>query len=244
MASHEPGRVFILPQDEDEKGDPGGHPHVLLTSCTDDIQCVTLAFGTSQTTEADLGAQFIAVKSWSPLFHCTGLSKTTYFYPSRLVFVDPEDLGEPIGRIIDEFPPLLGHRLPLALGNRTGTCRDRGSPAAGSARGVIVQLSPRGRAVVNAEFALVVAEPAYSQRLTFWNVIPILNGAEYEEQPPFVLVGEEDWVREMGYRSALLLVPAAQAVFVRDHVSRPLKFQADEATMIRVDDALRSHFLP
>jgi hypothetical protein len=123
-----PGEVYYLPPEAAADGDPKHRPHVLLSTCNDSAETATLAYCSTQATDAAFGAAHVLVNPAASKYRLTGLREATYVYPSRLTICDVEDLGDLAGRIIDEVPDIR-LKLVQALGIGTGSCIGAGAAA-------------------------------------------------------------------------------------------------------------------
>ena len=118
-----PGEVHFIPPDADEDGDQKFRRHLLLANCDDAADFATFAYASSQPTDAGHGAAYVLVDPFRTRYHRTGLQGATDAYPSRLVSVDPSDLTEMHGRVMDEMPKIreeVEKALGLGDGNVNG----------------------------------------------------------------------------------------------------------------------------
>jgi len=240
------GELYLLPPEPDQEGDKDHRPHMVLSRVMTSSATVTLAYCSSQATEADLGAQAILVEPSAPAFAATGLNRPTYIYPSRLVVIEPEELTQypRIGKLEGTLlGALRGSALPRAIGYLAGTCRDPGL-AAGSLRGAVLQFSPTGRDRVGSGYAVVVTDPVFSRQHESLNVIPVLDADETTSQYPDLTFENRDWIAPLGgIKRALVFTRLVQAIRVKPDVSRLLPPHADAETMREIDLAMRSIFL-
>jgi hypothetical protein len=239
------GDFFLLPPEPDQEGDKDWRPHVVLSYVTEQSPTVILAYSSTQSTQADLGAQFILLEPGAEGFAGTGLDRPTYVYPSLLVVLEPQELitHPHIGSLSGNPLTALRNAVPRALGFSTGTCRDAGA-ATGSLRGAVLQFSPAGRDRVSAEYAVVVTDPVFSRQGESLNIIPIVDANKVESQPPDLVFEGRDWIEPLrGMTRVLVFTRLVQAVRVRPDISRMLPPHVDAAAMREIDFALRSLFL-
>jgi hypothetical protein len=239
-----PGEVWLLPPDDDEHGDPKWRRHVLLTACDqgrDDP--AVFAYASTQSTEAGRGAAYVLFDPASTRYGKSGhagFTAATYIYPARLVSVDPGDLRQFRGRLIDE---MAGLRLKLqeAMGLGAGTTLGPGA-AAGSWRGRVIRLTPDYAARTGFDHGLVVTEPQYSNRQRYQIIVPLI--LDVEPEPGDVVVRDNAWLSDIedGLAFAVLAVPFVHSVFHPTRVWGDVGAVVDEATMTEIDDALRALF--
>jgi hypothetical protein len=239
-----PGEVWFLPPDDDDQGDPKWRRHVLLTTCDEsrDLPAV-FAYASTQSTEAGRGAAYVLFDPGSARYGKSGhagFTSATYIYPTRLVSVDPRDLRQFRGRLIEEMAELR-LKLQEALGLGTGTTLGQGG-AAGSWRGRVIRLTAEYAARTGFELGLIVTEPQYSNRQRYQIIIPLVLDVEPELGD--VVVRDKEWLSniEDGLAFAVLAVPFVHSVFHPTRVMGYIGTEVDEATMAEVDDGLRALF--
>lgn len=234
-----PGEVYYLPPEAAADGDPKHRPHVLLSTCNDSAEIATLAYCSTQATDAAFGAAHVLVNPAATKYRLTGLREATYVYPSRLTNCGLEDLGDLSGRIIDEMPDIR-LKLVQALGIGTGSCIGAG-PAAASLRGSVVSLQAAVAEEIGTPYALVVTEPGYSLERRFLNVIPVYDGAEFDSAPSDIVVEDAGWVEDVGFTQAIIATSMVQSVFLPEQVESVMVCALDDDGMAAVDAGLREH---
>lgn len=238
------GQVFIIPPSRDPAGDPKHRPHVLLRDCHADSSAATLAFASTQMTEAHCGAPNILINPAATSYTGTGFTQPSYLYTSRLVGVDPDDLHDPAGRLIDEMPAVRAS-LRRALGLGTGSCAGTGS-AAGSLRGRVVHLGHGLEEELGAALAVILTEPTYSKKERFQVVVPILAEADFEVEGSDVVIEPSTtrWLAQVDakYTRAFLWTAAIFSVFHPSELRGISPLCLDEGTMRDIDRALAVHF--
>jgi hypothetical protein len=130
----DPGQVYYLPPELREGPGKGDRPHLVLSLCVPGAETSTFAYGSTRATDALRGAAHVLVDPHATPFGRTGLSRPTYFYPSRLLTFAVDDLPEPSGRIIGELSAIrtqLRHALGIGQGVARPTAAAR-TVAAGS----------------------------------------------------------------------------------------------------------------
>jgi hypothetical protein len=239
-----PGKVWFLPPDGDEDGDPKWRRHVLLTTSDEHgDDAAVFAYASTQSTEAGHGAAYVLFDPASTRYGQSGnagFSQATYIYPARLVPVDPEDLRRFKGRLIDEMAD-VHVKLQEALGFRSGTTHGHGS-AAGSWRGRIVRLEPQYAMQIGFELALIVTEPHYSNRQRYQTIVPLI--LDVDPEPGEVAVQNKEWLLgiEAGLVFGVLAVPFVHSVFHATKIASDTGAVIDDGTMTEVEDALRGLF--
>lgn len=236
-----PGEVYSLPPELREGPGKGDRPHLGL--CAPGAETSTFAYGGTKATDALRGAAHVLVDPYAAGCGGTGLSRPTYFYPSRLLTFAIDDLPEPAGRIADALPAIrkqLG--CPLGLGQ--GVTREPNCRGA-NRRGRIAESAREISRDLGATHCLVVTESRYSRTALQQTTIPLLNAMEYEATPGDVLVqSTSGWQGRFALRlhPVLLAVPLVTTVHERDSLARYTRTLVSEATMRDVDAALMLHF--
>lgn len=238
------GQVFLLPPANRTGGDPKDRLHVLLHDHNDENAPAALAYCSTQPTEASFGAQRVLVDPHATAYR-SAFSYPTYVYPSRIVSVDPSDLGEPEGRVMDEMPEVR-EKLRVALGIGTGTVLGNG-PAARSCRGCVVRLDDATAEEAGTPFGVVVTEPSYSLEHRHQSIVPLVGAGEVIRAPLDVVVQDEtcSWLKRVSadLAAATLLTDWVFTVFEPEQMTvRPGAACVDEATMRELDQALVLHF--
>lgn len=237
------GQVYFLPPELCEGPGKGDRPHLVLSLCPPGAETSTFAYGSTRATDALNGAAHVLVDPSATRFRRTGLSRPTYFYPSRLLTFAIEDLPEPAGRIVDELPAIRT-QLRRALGIGRGvthelSCRGANRP------GRIAEYAPAISEELGATHCLVVTEPGYSRAALQQTTIPLLNAMEYDATPGDVLVQETSgWQGRFSLKihPILLAVPMITTVHERGSLARWTRTLVSESTMCDVDMALLLHF--
>jgi hypothetical protein len=171
----QPGEVFYLPREAREVHDKGDRPHVLLSLHGDVSEVVTLAYGSTRSTDAAGGGGHVLVDPAATSCRGSGLSHPTYVYTSRLVSYAAGALGPSSGRIIGELPAILSS-LTRALGLGSGVTAEA-NVRSSNRRGRIVELAPDLAEDWDVRYAVVVTEPQYSRTGYQQTVVPLLDGA-------------------------------------------------------------------
>lgn len=234
------GQVYVLPPARDDEGDSKSRPHVVLRDCEDSANSITLAYASTQPTEAHHGAQNVLVNPAATSYSRSGFRHPTYVYPARLIAIDPDDLGEPEGRVIDEMPPIR-MALRKALGLGTGTSVGNG-PAAGSWRGRLAVMHEPLAEELGTHFGVILTEPAYSIAERYQIVVPILSGEDFEIGEYDVPVGSETtkWLVQVGgkYAASFLWVDAVFSIFQAREMSSYTKLCLDEETLRNLEQSM------
>lgn len=239
----EPGLVYYLPPEFCEGPGKGDRPHLVVSLCPPGAETSTFAYGSTKGTDAVHGAAHVLVDPSATRYGRTGLSRPTYFYPSRLLTFAIDDLPEPSGRVIHELPAVKTE-LRHALGLGQGVTRDANVRGA-NRRGRIAEYAPAIAAELGASQCLIVTEAPYSRSGFQQTTIPILSALEYDASPGDVLVSHTGgWTgRLAGHAQPMLLaVPMITSVYERDSLARYCKTVVCESTMRDVEAALTLHF--
>lgn len=238
----QPGEIFILPRDDYQRGDPKSRAHVALSLEAPSTDLVTLAFCSTEETEAALGAPHVVLSPRAPTFGVTGLSELTYVYPSRLVTEEYARIGDPIGRVLDEMP-MLRNVLRHALGLGTGTAIT--GQATGTLRGQVLLLGPSLAQELGTRHALVVANPRYSRSRRFLNIVPLYAYEDYEPAASDFVFPRSDWTsRVVRSGNVLCSVTAICSLFMPDPelFESLLGIALSAEEMAHTDRALESRF--
>jgi hypothetical protein len=237
----DPGEVFYLPPERGEALGKGHRPHVLLSRCGQTSDVVTLAYASTQATDALHGAECVLVDPSASPYRGTGLLHPTYVYPSRLLSYASDAISGSAGRIVDEMPEIR-IRLTRALGLGTRVTSEGNVPGS-NRRGRIVELSPDLAEEWAVRYGLVVTEPGYSRSGYQQTIIPVLDeGCEIRDLD--VPLADPWWLQSLGvgYRTAILAVPMVTTVYAPEHIRRYLDLVLHQDSMLLVDEALRTHF--
>ncbi len=239
---HHTGQVHFIPKESDEDGDTKFRRHVLLANCHEHGEVASLAYASSQSTEAGYGAANVLVNPTATKYRGTGFSRPTYVYPSRIVSVDPRDLEEMRGRVIDEMPAIRT-ALGQAIGLGTGTSSARGV-AAGSWRGKFIELQPGLATEVGASLAVIVTDPEYSKQQRYQTIVPILSAAEYEPKDHDVAIADTSFLEAVdpALHDAFLWTEAIFSVFQIRDIGGSVPQCLDDASMADLDAALELYF--
>lgn len=238
-----PGQVYYLPPAFREGPGKGDRPHLVLSLCAPGAETSTFAYGSTRATDALYGAAHVRVDPAATRFGATGLSRPTYFYPSRLLTFAVDDLPEPAGRVVHELAAIRT-QLRRALGIGQGVTREPSFRGA-SRRGRIAEYASSISADLGATHCLVVTEPGYSRAGLQQTTIPLLNAMEYEATPEDVVVqSTAAWQGRLalGAHPVLLAVPLVTTVHERGSLARYTRTLVSESTMREVDAALLLHF--
>lgn len=238
-----PGQVYYLPPELREGPDKGDRPHLVLSLCLPGADTSTFAYGSTKATDALRGAAHVLVDPFPARGGRTGLSRPTYFYPSRLLTFAIEDLPEPAGRVVDELAALRA-QLRHALGIGQGVTRE-GNFRGMNRRGRIAEYAPSIAEELGATHGLVVTEPRYSRAGRQQTTIPLLNAMEYDATPGDVLVqNTAGWQGRFSLQlqPVLVAVPMITSVYEREFIARYTRTIVSEATMCEVESALLLHF--
>jgi mRNA-degrading endonuclease toxin of MazEF toxin-antitoxin module len=241
MANPGPGEIYQLRTEEGSHDQETSRPHVVLSPRDENDTVTTLAFGTSSDLEAAVyHAPHIVVSATSTLFRATGLTRTTYVYPSRLVAALSDDIGTYLGRVIDEFPELRDTQLPRALGLGTGTCLGEGR-ARESLRGRIARFTDAFAELIGARFGVVISEPLYSRRNRIQNFVPVVDGGIFAIEAPCFAVTDAEWLSQLsGFEAAAFMIPLVQSAYAQDDIAEYLANPIDTETMAILEEALAS----
>jgi len=237
-----PGEVWILPPEAAQGGDGKFRRHVLLTPCdsTDDIG--TLAYASTQITEARFGAASILVEpGGSPV--SSGFAEPSYVYASRLTPADSRDFLRMTGRLTGEMPNLrraLVHALGFGIGTATGP-----GYAEGSWRGHIVRLAPSRSEHVGYDHGVIVTDPTYSNHRRYQLIVPLEDLSRYEAAAGDLEITDHGWTRLLGpnSRGVLLAIADVQAVFHPRDIQATTGIVIDHGTMRQIEAALARLFL-
>ena len=96
-----PGEVFYLPREAREDREKGDRPYVLMSVCEPNSEVVTLAYGSTKSTDAQRGAEHVILDPSTSQSRDPGLAHLTFIYTSRLVNYATAALGKPRGKIDD-----------------------------------------------------------------------------------------------------------------------------------------------
>lgn len=239
----DPGQVYYLPPEAREGLNKGDRPHVALSLRAPRVETSTLAYGSTKATDALRGAAHVLVEPRPGGPGGTGLSRSTYFYPSRLLTFAVGDLPEPAGRVIDELPRFR-EQVRRALGLGQGVTREANARGT-NRRGRIAEYAPSVSRDLDATHCLVVTEAEYSRTGLQQITIPLLNAMEYHAAPGDVLVqNPSDWDGRFAlrHRSLLIAVPLVTTVHERDSIARYTRTIVSEGTMLEVEASLALHF--
>ena len=236
-----PGDVYFLPPRAGEAVDPtkGRRPHLALSAWEPESHVLTLAYGSTKSTEAAAGAAFVLIDPRRAAR--AGLAAPTYFYPSRLVSVLPEDLSSPGGRVVRELPAVRD-ALRTALGLGCGVTAEsnvRGS----NRRGRLVRFVEKMTELTGFGHAIVVTEPAYSRQGRQQTLVPVFPEADFDMVDLDLVAPASSWTRHLrGRREPVIVSPSMIfTVFEPDWIERYTGI-VDPITMNRLDEALRLHF--
>lgn len=238
-----PGQVYFLPPELREGPGKGDRPHLVLSLCAEGAETSTFAYGSTRATDAVHGAAHVRVDPYSTRYDRSGLSRPTYFYPSRLLTFAIEDLPAPAGRIIDELAAIK-RELRRALGLGQGVTSEANHRGA-NRRGRIAEYAPAIAEELGASHCLVITEERYSRAGYQQTTIPILNAMEYDASPGDVLVAHTGaWRGRLPSltQPVLLAVPMITSVYERDSLARYTRTVVSETTMRDVETALAFHF--
>ncbi|HST61008.1 MAG TPA: hypothetical protein VLK84_20055 [Longimicrobium sp.] len=239
----DPGQVYYLPPEFREGPGKGDRPHRVLSLCAPGAETSTFAYGSTRATDAVNGAAHVRVDPFGTRYGGAGLSRPTYFYPSRLLTFAIEDLPEPSGRIIHELPAIR-QQLVQALGMGQGVTREASYRGA-NRRGRIAEYTPAISEDLGATHCLVVTDGRYSRTALQQTTIPILNAMQYGATAGDVLVeNTSSWQGRFSLRvhPILLAVPLITSVHERDSLARYTRTIVSEDTMCQVEAALMLHF--
>jgi hypothetical protein len=238
-----PGQVYYLPPELREGPGKGDRPHLVLSLCAPGADTSTFAYGSTKATDALRGAAHVLVDPGAGRCGGTGLSRPTYFYPSRLLTFAIDDLPEPAGRIVDELPAIR-RQLRGALGLGQGVTREPNARGA-NRRGRIAEYTPAISQELGATHCLLVTESRYSRTALQQTTIPLLNAMEFNATPGDVLVqNTSGWQGRFALRlhPLLIAVPMITTVHERDGIARYTRTIVSEETMRDVETALVLHF--
>lgn len=255
-----PGTIYYVPTEEGSHDPNDARPHVVVSPREQNHTLVTLALiSTSDLQASRFKASHVYVDKVSPLFGATGLTESSYVYPSRLIVCHTEDLPEPAGKLIDEIPELFDSRLPRALGLGAPVSRPAGRrrPAL---RGYIAVFTAAYAALVSCRYGVVITPPSYSKHRQVQTYVPIFDADEYDTVPPAFSVdpthkspreavtrggtGSDEfrWTRQLnGIASPLLMVQLVQSAYAGTtdpEIAHYLPLPVDAGTLHQLDEAL------
>jgi hypothetical protein len=233
------GEVYLLPPEPDD-GDPKYRLHVLLTDCDTDNAICTLAFCSTQATEAQFGASNHLVDPSQSRYGGTGFSEATYVYVSRLIARYAGDLTTMKGRLVDDMA-LIRDELRAALGLQTGTALE--GKAKGSLRGQVVVLSEAYTDDIGTEYAIILTSPRYARERSYQIVVPVYDDSVEPEAHDVQAEGGE-WLKSAGvpYDPVIIAVPFVQSVYQPTDIAQLTGVTVDTNTISEIEDALRYHF--
>ena len=239
----EQGNLYILPAEDDPRGDPKDRMHLVVSLAYPQNDLITLAYCSTKGFEAGQGADHVVVRRSSATFSITGLSEETYIYPSRLVTEEVLRLGRPIGKVIDEMPAVR-QAVRSAVGIGSGTAHTPGR-ASGSLRGQILLLGSMLREQLQTRYALVTSNPIYARQERYLNIIPLYDADEFEPVPVDIISPSGAWAEGLALpRQLLFCVSAICSCFMprATHVEALLGRVIPESLMATVDESLLRHF--
>jgi hypothetical protein len=238
----DPGQVYYLPPELGEGPSKGDRPHLAVSLCPPGSDAATFAYGSTRNTDALHGAAHVRVDPAAVIHRGSGLSRPTYFYPSRLLTYAVEDLPPAAGRVASVLP-MMRRELRRALGIGRGVTRD-GNHRGANRRGRIALYAPWLADELGTARCLVVTDPTYSRAAMQQTTIPILGADEYQAVAGDVLVDGTEWSgsEEHSGPPVLLAVPMITSVYERDSLAAYSASVASERTMRRIDSALCSRF--
>lgn len=221
-------------------GDEKYRKQVLLTDCADHDPICTFAFASTSGFEAAFLATYHLLDPYKTSYRGTGFDAATYVYASRLVAVCQEDVGDKVGRLMDDMPAVRD-RLRVALGIGTGTANGAG-PAAGSYRGQVVELATHVVEETGIRFAVVITEPFYSRSRRYQTVIPTLDATEFAFGEDCIVVEGETWQNRIAIEKACLAVPLVHSYFQPTDFRGQTGVVVSEVTMAEIDRYLMLRF--
>lgn len=177
MSLRYPGEVYLLPPESREDGDTKWRRHLLLTEHTVDSGAGSLAFCSTQSTEAEYGASYHLVDPAKGTYRGTGFVSPTYIYASRIACSPVSELRDAKGRLIDAMVDVK-KALRSALGIGSGTALQ--GVAAGSYRGQLVVLTRALAKELETPIGLIVTEPRYGNQRRYQLIIPVYSADEIE----------------------------------------------------------------
>lgn len=236
-----PGEVWYLPPDRLRGGDRKCRRHVLLTACENQGRHATLAYASTQQTEAIFGAAHVLLDPDATAYGRsggTGFARPTYIYPSRLVGTSGDEMQRFAGRIIDELPSLRA-ALRRALGIRA-----HAAIANPGWRGCVVRLAADVAKEMDCDHGVIVTEPRYARRERYQLVIPILDLRHFERAEGDVVAEGEPWIPLLVGTDApvAIAVEMIQSVFHPTDVEHEIVAVLDPRTLAQVEDRLRGRF--
>jgi hypothetical protein len=236
-----PGEVWFLPPDHLRGDDGKSRRQVLLTACEERGQHATLAYASSQQTEAAFGAAHVLLDPGATAYGRgggSGFTRPACVYPSRLVGVGSEEMQRFAGRIIDEFP-FIRTALRHALGMGAG-----GQVANTGWRGCVVRFTSGVSKEIGCEHGLIVTEPVYAERERYQLVVPVLDLRRLEPAARDVVADGKPWIPLLFGTPApiALAVEMIQTVFHPTDVEHEIVAVVDQETLAEVEDRLRERF--
>lgn len=244
LAPHRLASIYRLPPGVTSLDDPGWHYHVLMREC-DRGAIATLAWGSSQNTQANAGAAHHIVKPHGVGIRANHLKLDTYFYGGILVLCPEPELTKRTGTAIDHLTALR-RCLHQSLGIGTGV--GNASGVKGSRRGQIVATQP-SPFIQEMPFtrAVVLTQHKYSAEGQYQIIVPIVpGGVGVEVGLHVVRRAEQAWIpSSLGAEVDEALFPAtlAQSVWQSDSIDARVKPEwIDDYALKRVEEELCAYF--
>lgn len=236
------GDVHTLPlEDRDDADLKLRRPWLLLHTPTADAPALAFAYGTTQTTEHQLGAAPLTT-AWT---RASGRRERTEFYPARLRTPPPWAAGVRVGHAPQHvrIRAAFGSALGIGEGVRWRGDRDE------AGRGRIVRLSAAARrAHDDARYAVIVTRHAYARTRRYQHLLPIHDLGEVLPEVGDV-VSRADWTRSLPDAMPEGAIVAAGGLFTGSETYRPFvpgpiagytRQALDAATMAEVERALEA----
>lgn len=240
-----PGEVYALRPGVAEPTDPKQRPHLLLSRVTHGVAHGTVAYCSTEPTEAEFYISHEVFDPRATTYKGAGFSERTYIYVGRLRPVPAHKITQFQGRVIDEMPRIRS-KLVEALGLGKGTARGSGI-AAGSNRGRIAIFSEATADRYLTYYGIVVTHPGYSRQRRYLTVVPIFLNVP-RPRPGDLIVEDEDWLAALDAPRALV---AAEEIFSPFWGTEPARQEivdlhptavVDDETMAAIEKRLVDYF--
>ncbi len=240
---------------------------MLAHACTGDPErLASLFYASTQDTQRTFGLIPLILDprgSTTPLDSGNGFPQRTYVFPSAVVPVPEDSLGEPEGRLSEEERNALRGLLRTAIGCGTGTMWSARTSweaqgpvyhagiRAHSIRGRLVEFAPELRQQLRGEtrdldigFGIVVSRHDVSAHPeAFQTIVPVIGDFEPTDHDELVATGGS-WIDtvESGAERAVILIP--ETFYVHPSALRRTAYERVIAPelMVEIEEALVSRW--
>lgn len=235
------GAVHELPPEDRPDADRKlTRPWLLLHTPSAETPNWAFAYGSTQPTEAALGANPLTL-AWTRT--STRRLERSTFYPARLRTPADSEAGTHVGQADGSDARIrAAFRHALGIGSGPGQRTAPDKPE----RGRVVRLTNETTSHLDgARFALTVTPDQYARVRRYQQIIPIYDSAEIEPQPGDIELHAE-WVQLLPgtMRTAILAVPSIFTAsehhrpFNPGHIAGLTTVTVDTDTLHRIDEAL------